>query len=189
MLMTVQSGRPFIVTGASASGKTSLVRTAHEQAGYAVLPTHTTRPLRANEINGLDMTSISEEEFVSRFKDGGYLEPNLAFARLNATGVYYGTPQQWLTELSARNSVCAMPTSLTVARKIQAAAKVLWIHLECPPEVRRQRLIDRGLSLQEINARMIAGESVQVPSEAEHVLDTSTVSVNGILKYIQKELS
>lgn len=151
-----------------------------------VLPTHTTRPLRINETNNFDMTSVSEETFVADFAAGKYLEPDLDFALLHATGVYYGTPKSWLSRLATHDAVCAMPTSLTVARTIQAATSVLWVHLVCPPDVRRQRLVARGMSPGEVEARMSAGESVQIPHEANYLLDTSTMAVRGIYNYIQE---
>ena len=197
VIALVQAGRynrpimksgPFMVTGASASGKSTLIRFAHERGGYDVLPTHTTRPLRPGEIGGLDMVSVPTADFIAGFNRGEYLEPDLDFALLRATGVYYGTPRLWLPQLASAASKCAMPTSLTVARTIQEATDVPWVHLECPDDARRQRLMDRGISPAEVEARMTAGESVVSPPEAEMILNTAELSVGGIFRVIQEEL-
>jgi guanylate kinase len=175
----------FIVTGASASGKSTLVRRAYTE-GYNTLPTHTTRQLRFGEVDGVDMVSVAVEKFKENFRNGEYLEPSLDFALLNATGIYYGTPQAWIGRLGSER-VCAMPTSLTVARKIRESVDAPWVHLECPPEIRKQRLTERGISDSEVVARLTAGESLVIPEEADIVVDSSVISAVGILKVIHKE--
>lgn len=56
----------FIVTGASASGKSTLIRESIE-AGYHYLPTHMTRGMRADEVDGVDGIFLTREQFESNF--------------------------------------------------------------------------------------------------------------------------
>jgi guanylate kinase len=177
----------FIVTGPSGSGKTTLTRAAGEQ-GYRTLPTHTTRLLRSGETQGSDMFNISIEDFVGRFEEGDYLEPDLEFALLHSTGVYYGTPKTWLGDLESAKS-CAMPVSLTIARKITQSIQVPWVHLECSDEVRRERLLRRGISEVEIDARLNTGESIFTPSEATIILNSAELATGALLTVIEKGIN
>jgi guanylate kinase len=154
--------------------------------GFNILPSHTTRPLRSGEANGLDMVSVEKEAFVQKFSNGEYLEPDLDFALLKSTGVYYGTPKSWLGKLNEQNN-CAMPTSLTVARNILERTGVQWVHLACSDDVRRERLQQRNISKDEISARLYSGESILIPNEADIVIDTSEMAVSSIMKVIQGE--
>ena len=54
--------KSFIVTGASASGKTTLINLAKED-GYIYLPTHMTRKPRVTEINNVDAIFLNNQEF------------------------------------------------------------------------------------------------------------------------------
>lgn len=50
----------FIVTGASASGKTTLIEQAVAD-GYLYIPTHTTRLPRSDEVPGVHSVFLREE--------------------------------------------------------------------------------------------------------------------------------
>lgn len=91
----------FIVTGASASGKSTLINYAVNQ-GYNYLPTHMTRHPREEEQNGKDAIFLTIEEFKNNFQNEIYLEESLDFALLKSLGIYYGTPKEWLYFLKYR---------------------------------------------------------------------------------------
>jgi|GEM_PF-6637972 len=74
----------FIVTGASASGKTTLMKEAQD-VGYRYLPTHTTRQKRPNEQDGIDDIFLSREDFEDNFSGGGVFR---AIARLCGIKVF-----------------------------------------------------------------------------------------------------
>jgi guanylate kinase len=171
--------RPFIITGASATGKTSLAEMAVEY-GYAYLPSHTTRLLRPHEIQGTQIVSLTEEQFLDNFDKHKYLEPSLDFARLHSTGIYYGTPIGWIDLLQSEN-VCAIPVSITIARKIFDRLAIKWVHLVCDDSIREDRLKKRGISSSEINARIMTGDCIsQIPSEAV-IYDTFKMTTYDIL--------
>lgn len=180
--------RPFIVTGPSASGKTTLVHGA-VASGYEFLPTHMTRRPRASESDGVDLVSLTPEEFTDNFNKGVYIEPSLGFALLSSTGVYYGTPRSWVEIFDNDNPSCATPVSIAVANQLvsKCVSKPLWVHLDCPEESRRGRLRLRGIQPEEIEARVSGGDSINVPELADMVFDTSHVSVETITEKIMKE--
>ena len=106
----------FIVTGASASGKTTLVQEAILQ-GFTCLPTAMTRSLKKGEIDGVHAKFMSEQEFKTRFANGDFLEDSLDYAKVHATGIYHGTPRAWIPELEKGKNV-AMSVTPLLARKL-----------------------------------------------------------------------
>ena len=169
--------KPFIVTGASASGKTTLINEALDN-GYTHLPTHTTRQKRDGEIAGIHNVFIGRSEFEDNFSKGLYLEPSLSYAE--NIGIYYGTPIEWLNYLS-KDGYCATPIAPLIAKKIIAATNATWVALICNDDTRRERLASRGISEAEIEARLLTSkDQYDLPPEVK-VFDTALLSPHEIL--------
>ncbi len=173
----------FIITGASASGKSTLIDEALD-AGYHYLPTHMTRDMRENERDGIDGVFISRDQFEQNFSDGQYLEPSLEYAELRSISAYYGTPLSWVEALKEPES-CASPVAIKMAKKILEMADVEWFHLVCSDFDRFNRLRKRGYSDAEVYARMTSGESIIAPNEAT-IVDSSSLSPKEILRNIRR---
>lgn len=79
-------GRLFIVTAPSGAGKTSLIRELlRREKHLSVSISHTTRPARKGEEDGVDYYFVSPEEFERISGQGGFLE------RAEVFGHQYGT--------------------------------------------------------------------------------------------------
>ena len=71
----MSEGRLFIVTAPSGAGKTSLIRELLcREERLAVSISHTTRPVRRGEKDGVDYYFVSPEEFEQISEQGGFLE-------------------------------------------------------------------------------------------------------------------
>ncbi|MBF7682813.1 guanylate kinase [Acinetobacter sp. B5B] len=82
------SGLLFVVSAASGTGKTSLVKALLERVtNLHVSVSHTTRTQRSGELNGVHYHFISKEEFLNQVKQNGFIEYAEVF------GNYYGTSQ------------------------------------------------------------------------------------------------
>lgn len=172
----------LLITGASASGKTTLAEVA-TGLGYVMLPIETTRQLRPGEVEGIHLRSVRENEFARRFRAGSYIETDFLFTLLNSTGVRYGTPNEWLPKLEAGGHI-ANPVSIAVAETIMGrveSGSTTWIHLVCEERCRRQRLADRKICEAEIEARMTTGDSIITP-QGVLTFDTSTMTPVQILQ-------
>nr|MBS0019430.1 guanylate kinase [Gammaproteobacteria bacterium] len=89
----VATGTLFVVSGASGSGKSSLVgQLAATQADLVVSVSHTTRPRRPAEKDGVHYNFIDAESFQARARDGLFLEYAQVFHH------YYGTSREWVTQ-------------------------------------------------------------------------------------------
>jgi guanylate kinase len=95
------SGTLFVVAAASGTGKTSLVKALVESMpGLGVSISHTTRPMRPGELDGVNYHFIRREEFVRLIGDGAFLEHAEVFSNL------YGTSRDWvLNELQQDRDV------------------------------------------------------------------------------------
>ena len=179
----------FIVTGASASGKTTLIEQAIA-GGYKYIPTHTTRPPRPGEVLGDHGVFLNEERFKDNFRQGLYIENplGLEFAYMSEIDVYYGSPCEQV-DLLKKNGFCSSPVSTQIARMIfsMCGCDMKWLHLECDDTTRRHRLEQRGMTPDEIEARMTFGDSLKAPGEAI-VVDTSRVAAESLFGRVKRLL-
>ena len=179
----------FIVTGASASGKTTLVEQAIA-GGYKYIPTHTTRPPRLGEVPDVHSVFLSKGQFEDNFRRGLYIEGSLGleFAYMSKIGVYYGSPRKQV-DLLKKNGFCSSPVSTQIARMVfsMCGCDMKWLHLECDDATRRHRLEQRGMAPDEIEVRMTFGDSLKAPGEAI-VVDTSRVAAESLFGRVKQLL-
>ena len=88
------TGKLVLIVGPSGSGKGSIIRELRKKHGDWIYPvSHTTRPIRPGEEDGLVYRFISREEFESRIKEGRFLE----YATVHGHD-YYGTDKGRIME-------------------------------------------------------------------------------------------
>lgn len=80
------TGTLFIVSAASGTGKTSLVRSLVEgHPSLRVSISHTTRPMRPGEQDGVNYHFTTREAFLSKVGEGAFLEHAEVFGNLYGT--------------------------------------------------------------------------------------------------------
>ncbi len=148
------TGSLFIITAASGTGKTSLVKQLLATTNdLTVSISHTTRPPRPGEIDGHDYHFIEKEKFITAINDGKFLEHAEVFDN------YYGT-----SEASVR---AQLEAGIDVILEIdwQGALQVKKIFTEAimifilPPSLStlRQRLSTRAQDSIEVIEQRLAG--------------------------------
>ena len=86
-------GKLVIVTAPSGAGKTTLVAALVEgNDQLCVSVSHTTRPKRPNEVDGVNYHFIDEAKFLAMLEQGDFLESAEVY------GHRYGTSQSWVEE-------------------------------------------------------------------------------------------
>jgi guanylate kinase len=86
-------GKLIIVTAPSGAGKTTLVGALVESdPSLCVSVSHTTRPKRPSETDGVNYHFIDEAKFLDMLRDGDFLESAEVY------GHRYGTSQQWVNQ-------------------------------------------------------------------------------------------
>ncbi|WP_435979070.1 guanylate kinase [Psychrobacter sp. DM4] len=148
------TGSLFIITAASGTGKTSLVKQLLATTNdLSVSVSHTTRAPRPGEIDGHHYHFTSVDNFVSAINDNQFLEHAEVF------GNYYGTSESSVrAQLQAGVDVILeidWQGALQV-KKIFAQATMVFI---LPPSIAtlRQRLSTRGQDSSEVIEKRLAG--------------------------------
>ncbi len=136
------SGALFIVTAPSGAGKTSLVRElVKDDDSLCISVSHTTRPRREGERDGVDYFFVDREEFERKLAENTFLE------HAEVYGHYYGTSREWVQQQREQGLDVILEIDWQGAeqvRKLDPTACSIFI---LPPSVEtlRQRLETRAL--------------------------------------------
>lgn len=142
------SGKLFVVSACSGTGKTSLVNAAIEnlknQYPISRVITYTSKKPRINEVNGIDYHFVSIEDFNKKAQEGFFIEWSTAY------GTFYGSPKAIIDEVKAGKSFIAI-LDLDGAKAVKALfepAVLIWL---APPsfEVLKERLSSRSTENQQ----------------------------------------
>ena len=165
------SGNLFIITAASGAGKTSLVEALLAQdAQIKRSVSHTTRPARLGEVDGVHYHFVKEAQFLEILSAGGFLES------ADVHGAKYGTAQ------SAVDTSLQSGFDVILEIDWQGAAQVRNIYPQSisifilPPSVAalEQRLNNRGQDSSEVIAKRLA----VAHEEMRHVVEFDYVTIN-----------
>ena len=155
MNMTAQrEPRVFIVSGPSASGKSTLVKRLLELPKMLWSVSCTTRQPRPDDKQGIDWyTFVSQEEFERMVERDEFLEHAKVFGKYS-----YGTPRRWLDE--ARNKGWDLLLEIDVQGAVQVKGKIpdaISIFIIPPSKQELEsRLRARGTNSEEEIARRLA---------------------------------
>ncbi len=139
--MATQRGTVFTISAPSGAGKTSLVKALLERdEQLQVSVSHTTRPMRAGEINGVNYHFVSDSEFRAMEAQQAFVECAEVF------GHWYGTSVEAINTARADNTDIILEIDWQGAEQIKAVwpdASAIFI---LPPSHRtlKQRLEGRG---------------------------------------------
>ena len=163
------SGLLFVVSAASGTGKTSLVKALLERVNNLhVSVSHTTRGQRPGELDGVHYHFAQKEAFLELVEQGGFVEYAEVF------GNYYGTAQATVKEQLSKGHDVLLEIDWQGAeqvRKLFPESKQIFI---LPPSQfdLRQRLSNRGTdSVEVIEHRLgCAVEDMQQYSNFDYVI-------------------
>ena len=161
----------YLVTAPSGAGKTSLVKAVVDaDESICVSVSHTTRPPRPGEQNGVNYHFVAEEEFMNMLQRGEFLESAEVY------GHHYGTSQAWVEQ--------QLGSGIDVILEIdwQGAQQVRNLHTDAcsifilPPSVEtlRQRLEERAQD----DAETIEKRMRQAVAEIAHVAEADFIVIN-----------
>ena len=169
--MSASTGTLYIVSAPSGAGKTSLVKALLDaQPQIRVSVSHTTRPMRPGEVDGVNYHFVSREEFHERLDHNEFLEHAEVFGNL------YGTSQRWLEQTLNEGFDLILEIDWQGAqqvRRLMPQAKSIFI---LPPsqEALRQRLTNRGQDSDEVIEKRMR----EAVSEMTHFVEYDYLVIN-----------
>ena len=146
------SGLLFVVSAASGTGKTSLVKALLDRVtNLHVSVSHTTRGQRPGELDGVHYHFTEKDSFLALVEQGGFIEYAEVF------GNYYGTAQATVKEQLAKGHDVLLEIDWQGAqqvRKLFPDSKQIFV---LPPSQfdLRQRLSNRGTDSVEVIERRL----------------------------------
>ena len=165
--------RVVVLSGPSAVGKSTVVRCLRERVPdlhFSV--SATTRAPRPGEVDGVDYTFVSADEFQRLIDDGELLE----WAEIHGGLQRSGTPAQPIRDAIAAGHPVLIEVDLAGARAVkQAMPEVLSVFLAPPSwEVLESRLIGRGTESAEVQARRL--DTARAEMAAQDSFDVTVVN-------------
>ena len=175
--------RVVVLSGPSAVGKSTVVRCLRERVPdlhFSV--SATTRAPRPGEVDGVDYTFVSADEFQRLIDDGELLE----WAEIHGGLQRSGTPARPVRDAIAAGRPVLIEVDLAGARAVkEAMPEVLTVFLAPPSwEALESRLIGRGTESAEVQARRLATARAELAAQD----DFDVVVVNRQLESACSEL-
>ncbi|MDY6815645.1 MAG: guanylate kinase [Pseudomonadota bacterium] len=166
-----EQGTLFVISAPSGAGKTSLVAEMLKNDGkLGVSVSHTTRPMREGEQDGVNYHFVSRDEFEDMIAGGDFLEHADVF------GNYYGTSQAWVRETLARGEDVILEIDWQGAEQVRRLIPECISIFIVPPsaEVLRKRLTGRGTDAPDVVERRLR----EATEECSHALEFDYLVVN-----------
>jgi guanylate kinase len=163
-------GLLFVVSAPSGAGKTTLVSDlVARDPLLCVSVSHTTRPPRSHEKNGVSYHFVDESVFLRMIDAAAFLEHARVFDHR------YGTSRDWVEERLARGVDVILEIDWQGARQVRAVAPAVVSIFVLPPSlaVLRERLLGRGDREDAVDRRMRDART-----EIEHFNEYDYVIVN-----------
>lgn len=175
------NGTLFIVSAPSGAGKTSLVSALIKQDSLIeVSVSHTTRPKRPGEQDGVNYNFVSIEQFKANIDTGDFLEHAEVF------GNFYGTSQQWVTDKLEAGQDIILEIDWQGAQQVRKVLPNSVSIFILPPSLQalRERLSNRGQDSEEV----IAGRMAEAQSESSHYCEYDYLIINDNFDLALQEL-
>ena len=153
------TGKLFIITAASGTGKTSLVKELLANTdNLTVSVSHTTRSPRPGEENGVHYHFVNKDEFETLISQSAFLEYAQVFDN------YYGTSKQAVNDLLAKGMDVILEIDWQGALQVkeQFGDAVMIFILPPSRDALRSRLSNRGQDSLDVIEKRLAGSITEM---------------------------
>ena len=180
------SGQLYVVSAPSGAGKTSLVKALVEaNADLAVSVSHTTRPKRPGEVDGINYHFVSVAEFNDLKEQGGFFEWAQVFDN------FYGTSKQGVIKQLNQGMDVILEIDWQGAAQVKQNMPDAVTIFILPPSTAalRERLTGRGQDDSSVIERRMqsARDEISHYGEADYVVlndrfETALIDLQAIIK-------
>lgn len=167
----MHKGKLYIIAAPSGAGKTSLVKAMVESTPHVkVSVSHTTRPMRPGEQDGVNYHFVSVDTFKDMLSQGQFLEHAEVF------GNFYGTSGHWVQQQLEQGEDVILEIDWQGALQIRRLMPDVVSIFILPPsrEALHERLVGRGQDSPEVIAKRMA----QAVSEMSHYHEFNYIVIN-----------
>jgi guanylate kinase len=168
--MLIPKANLFVISAPSGAGKTSLVKAlVDDMGGIQVSVSHTTRPQRPGEVDGINYHFVSPATFMGMLEETRFLEHAQVFEN------YYGTSQDWVEETLAKGIDVILEIDWQGAEQIRKIMDCRFIYI-LPPSLAalEERLQGRGQD----SAEVIAKRMAKAHAEISHYPESDYLVIN-----------
>jgi guanylate kinase len=158
------SGILFILSAASGTGKTSLVKTLLAAEPEVMLSiSHTTRPPRSDEVDGQHYHFIERSKFDAMHQAGAFLESAEIY------GHHYGTSREGIALELQRGIDVLLEIDWQGAQQVRRVIPSVGIFILPPSlDVLKARLMNRGQDSPDVIARRLAAAEQEIAHAVEY---------------------
>lgn len=177
-----QRGTLYTISAPSGAGKTSLVSALlGKSPNLQVSISHTTRPKRPGETDGVNYHFVSKEQFQEMLGQQAFLEHAEVFDN------YYGTSRQWVDDTLASNCDVILEIDWQGAAQIHRQLPDTVSIFVLPPSkgTLLERLTQRGQDGPEVIAQRIA----EAQAEMSHFAAADYLIINDVFATALEELA
>ncbi|WP_111498059.1 guanylate kinase [Marinobacter bohaiensis] len=181
MSQVAEKGTLYVISAPSGAGKTSLVaEMLARDSKLGVSVSHTTRPMRPGEQDGVNYHFTSRDEFEAMIGRDDFLEHADVF------GNYYGTSQVWVEETLDKGQDVILEIdwqgAVQVRRQLPDCVSIFIVPPS--PEALRDRLTGRGQDEPAVIERRLR----EAAEECSHALEFDYLVVNDAFEVALEEL-
>ena len=141
MIKSKQHGLLIVISAPSGAGKGTIINKMLEKNNNLWLSvSETSRPMRANDIDGITYHFCTKEEFEEKIKDDYFLEYALY------ANNYYGTPKKYIQEHLSKGQDVILEIEIQGAMQIKKLIPEALFIFIMPPSLNelKKRLVGRG---------------------------------------------
>jgi guanylate kinase len=179
--MHQQSGTLFTISAPSGAGKTSLVRALVEaEPKLQVSVSHTTRPIRPGEIDGVNYHFCDRKTFEGMLENGDFLEYAEVFGNL------YGTSQKFVEEQLNADADVILEIDWQGARQVKHLLPQSCAIFVLPPS--EASLLERLSGRGQDDADTIERRMAAAVSEMSHYVEADYLVINDVFEDAVAEL-
>jgi len=186
--MVKVSGRLFILSAPSGTGKTSLTKSLiRKNINLSLSISYTSRLMRSSEVEGHDYFFVERNIFEQMLEDRELVESAEIYGNL------YGTSRQWINEAINSGKDILLEIDGQGARQVREIFSDVVSIFVLPPslEVLENRLKDRNQDSKEVIAKRMAAakEEISHVSEYDYVIinDNMDVALRDLVSVVQSE--
>ncbi|AQQ69203.1 guanylate kinase [Microbulbifer agarilyticus] len=177
----MSTGTLYTVSAPSGAGKTSLVKALIEaDTQVTVSVSHTTRPMRPGEIDGINYHFVDHDGFAGMLQESAFLEHAQVFEN------FYGTSKAWVEETLASGRDVILEIDWQGAQQVRKLMPETVGIFILPPsqQALHERLTGRGQDDQAVIDKRMA----QAIDEMSHYVETDYLVINDDFTTAMNEL-